>query len=166
MSNIENKTANAILEKEVVVTLAGKNYYTKRPTLATLIEVSRLLAEIPNIEIFDINSIDEEKIISANKKGLFYSKDCGIVGLILATLILGYNKRGKGFLSKIEASNYEKKRLQLAFKLMNSCTVKELISEFQKLLLGLDAANFFVFIASLSAINLMSEAMTTTPSGQ
>jgi len=166
MENIANRTAEAILEESIVVRLAGKEYSAKRPTLATLIEVSKLLSQLPNTEVFNVENMTNEKMIDAHKKGLFYAKECGIVGLILATFILGYDKRSNGFFSRIGASNYERKRMRLSLRLMNSCTVNELITEFQKLLIGLDAASFFVFIASLSAINLMSEAMTTTPSGR
>ena len=161
MKDVVKETADTILEKDITVELAGKTYNAKRPTLATLIEVSRLISELPNIELFDTDSITSEKIVEANKKGLFYAKNCEVAGLILATLILGYKKRKR--LSKLY---FEWKRMRLALRLVNDLTIDELIKSSQKLLTGLDAASFFVFIASLSAVNLMGEAMKTTPSGQ
>ena len=162
--NIAEDTADVILESPIVVTIAGKEYKAKRPTLATLIEVSRLISLLPNVELIDVSSLTNEKIVEINKKGMFYAKECNVLGTIIATLILGHNKPKHTILSRF--SNYEKRRAMLALKIVNECSIDEIIKETQKLLNGLEAASFFVFIASLSAINLMRGAMTTTQSGQ
>lgn len=163
--NIAEETANVLLEQPIIVKLAGKEYKAKRVSLATLIEVSRLISSLPDIEQFDVNSLKTtENIVEASKKGLFYAKNCEIVGLIVATLIIGYEKPKQSIFRFL--SNGERKRAALALKIINGSTIEELITETQKLLNGLDAVSFFVFIASLSAINLMGEAMKTTPSGQ
>ena len=162
--SIAEDTADAVLDSPIVVTIAGREYKAKRASLATLIEVSRLISSLPDIEAFDINSLSDEKIVEASKKGLYYAKHCETVGSIVATLILGY-KKPKCSRFRI-LSNYERKRAMLALKIVNNCTIDEVITETQKLLNGLEAASFFVFIASLSAINLMREAMKTTLSGQ
>ena len=164
MKEPAKETAAAILETAIPITLAGKEYHAPRATLATLIEVSRLLSNLPNIELFDTDSITEKKIVEASKKGLFYARDCEAIATVVATLILGYKKKKSARWRW--TPNYELKRTKLALKIANNCTIEELIAQSQKLLSGLDAASFFVFIASLSAINLMGEATKTTPSGQ
>lgn len=151
----EALTTGAMLQKPIDVKIAGKTMQVPRPTVATLMEVSALLPELP-----ELSKIKTE--LEAFQAGLKTAKDCKKIGLLLATLIYGYKIRPKS--RKVARRIYERKRNRLAGKLLNACSVVELYQATQELLIATDAGSFFVFIASLTEINLMKEATTTAHS--
>lgn len=78
----ENKTADTILQKPYEVEAGGKTYTIARPTLATLIEVSKYISGMPKME--DMQKGDILPFV------LSHAKDCGeAFGRIAATLIIG-----------------------------------------------------------------------------
>ncbi|MCX6222485.1 MAG: hypothetical protein NTZ69_16055 [Bacteroidia bacterium] len=83
---IETKAADTILEKPKGVTIGAKTYTVAPPTVRTLIEASKLIAQLPAIKLDTGNVLMESMAIA---------KDCEIMGEILAVLIMGAKTQKK-----------------------------------------------------------------------
>ncbi len=159
MEKIENKTANAILEKKIDIVVKGKTYKVSPASIATLIQVSSLLSKMPYIDANAENYFHET---------LRTARDCDVLGDIAATLILGV-QREKGWFSKwflIPSSKLKFKRLCLDLLDLTPKQLKDLIS---KLLKTLEIIDFFGLTISLSEVNLLKptkEVVKTQVSGQ
>lgn len=162
--NEENKTADTILQKEVEVKAGGKTYTIARPTLATLIEVSRYTSRLPKAT--EINTEDWLPYI------LSCAKDFGtLLSDIAAVLILGAGNisivKKKVLKSKFlwfkrfeetEASNVE----ELSRELRNNASCSE-INEIVNAGLSYQGIGFFLSsIISLSAANVMERTKNET----
>ncbi len=80
---IEQRTARAILETdEETINIGGTQYTYGKPTLATIIMVSELVAELPTFP----TQVDSSGVVHAVLQG---AKDERVIGKILACLILG-----------------------------------------------------------------------------
>lgn len=145
---IENKTADTILQEPEVVTIAGRQYKAPRPTTATLIRISELIAGFPRIQnVETMQAIIETTLANAWK--------CGKIGLIAATLVLGITKtikEEKSILNRL--FNRNPTREELAEIILVKMTPKETNELITRLLSRLEIADFFVLITSLSEINL------------
>ena len=79
---LEERTADTLLQKGIEVSIGSKNYKVAKPTLATLIEVSKYIAKLP-----DVGAIDKKNIVPFI---LSNAKDCGpVLANIAAVLIIG-----------------------------------------------------------------------------
>lgn len=79
---LEEKTADTLLQKPIEVSIGEKTYQVARPTLATLIEVSKYIAKLPNT-----GTIEKKNIVPFI---LSNAKDCGLIlANIAAVLIIG-----------------------------------------------------------------------------
>lgn len=79
---LEERTADTILQKPIEVSIGDKKYKVAKPTLATLIEVSRYIAKLPNT-----GTIEKKNIVPFI---LSNAKDCGLIlANIAAVMIIG-----------------------------------------------------------------------------
>lgn len=168
--SIEEKAADAILQKPFCVEIGGVTYDVAPPSIATLIEVSRLTTELPGEYINDRNLLQET---------LRIARDCGAIGDILATLILG----AKGL---VREETVEKRRLfglvkdvstvkvdarkELAERILKELTPQEANLMTLEILDKMQVGDFFGLTASLIEVNLLAPTKTgkaeTIASGQ
>ena len=132
----------------------GIIYNVAPPTVATLILVSSLTADMPKVEM------DPEDIL---KESLFVAKDCQVLGDIVAVMILGAK-------NIIQTRQIKKKRLlglwsitteiqvnrqaELAEVIRQNLSPKELSNLIGELLAGMEISDFFGLTTSLISINL------------
>jgi hypothetical protein len=83
--NIERQVANAILQKDIEIVLGSRKIKVPRPTLGTMIEVSRMISE------FGISEVKTD-LQNALSETLRVAKDSDALADILALLILGTKK--------------------------------------------------------------------------
>lgn len=83
--NIEKQVANAILQKDIEIVLGSRKIKVPRPTLGTMIEVSRMISE------FGISEVKTD-LQNALSETLRVAKDSDKLADILALLILGTKK--------------------------------------------------------------------------
>jgi hypothetical protein len=83
--NIEKQVANAILQKDIEIVLGSRKIKVPRPTLGTMIEVSKMISE------FGISEVKTD-LQNALSETLRVAKDSDALADILALLILGTKK--------------------------------------------------------------------------
>lgn len=83
--NIEKQVANAILQKDIEIVLGSRKIKVPRPTLGTMIEVSKMISE------FGITDVKTD-LQNALTETIRIAKDCDKLADILALLILGTKK--------------------------------------------------------------------------
>jgi hypothetical protein len=83
--NIERQVANAILQKDIEIVLGSRKIKVPRPTLGTMIEVSKMISE------FGITDVKTD-LQNALTETIRIAKDCDKLADILALLILGTKK--------------------------------------------------------------------------
>lgn len=83
---IEEKVAETILQESQIIQIGKKTYDLRPASVATLIQVSKLISKLPDVKLEMENNADVlvGTLMIANK--------CEVIGLIAATLILGVNK--------------------------------------------------------------------------
>lgn len=155
--DIENKTADTILQKPFTVAVGGETYEVAPPTIATLIEVSRLTAKMPKT-----NLVKENILMSS----LNVAKDCEPIGAIVATLILGADnltekkkvvkKSFFGLRSKEQVLTIDNQAI-LADKILKKLTPKQVNKIIIEILNRMEVGDFFGITASLIEINLLKQ---------
>ena len=139
MNIVQENVAETIIGTDVTIKIGNKEYKCKRPTIMTLIEVSRLINKYPSTEIERGNEINQM---------LRIAKDAEPLGMIIATLITGYEKGTlRGFITDL-------KRKYIARYILNNNTCKEVSEALAVLLAKLEIVDFFGITTSLSKINL------------
>lgn len=93
MSNIETRVADTVLQQGVGIEVGGRNYHVAPPSVATLMRVSSLTSQLPSINKDANDDISET---------LRIAQDCGVLGDIFATIVLGARKPFRGLLAPIE----------------------------------------------------------------
>ena len=83
---IEEKVAETILQNSEKIKIGKKTYEVRPASVATLIQISKLITKLPDVKLDMENNEDifVGSLMIANK--------CEIIGQIAATLILGANK--------------------------------------------------------------------------
>lgn len=181
-TTIEQQAAATILERPIAtVTIAGKPYEVAPPSTATLIMVSSLISELPQI---DPDTPDAQVIPAI----LGAAKDCGTLGQIAATLILGAKRIKEHPVTTIDTYNTERKwswrhlrrvdkvtkttlpvfeRDYLADIILEEMTPAALHEFLMATLSEAHLADFFVLTTSLQTKNLLArtEVEETTASG-
>lgn len=149
---IEKATANTVLHTPIEVVVCGKKYISVSPTLATLVRVSELIAELP---VLDSKS---EHILDDSMREV---KNCKPVAKILATLILG-EKKGRLF------SKDKRKWNKLVEDIYFHMSPAQIKAATPDLMSSMQIADFFQLTASLSEINLIrtSREAEMTQSGR
>lgn len=147
---IEQKVAEAILQKPIKIKVGGQAYNVAPPSLATLILVSEEVSTIPKLNI-DTENIALESIANAK-----YAK---VLTKCIAIMILGAKK------IKGDRGLFKKKNVEvLSNEILENTQPKEVSELFGKLLKGLQVDFFFGTLISLTEINLLKAK--TTASGQ
>ena len=144
MGKIENKAASSILEKEIKVDVLGKEYSVKPVSVATLIEVSRLISDLPYID---------SKVDNILAETLRTARDCKVLGEIAATLILGV-RRKRSFLKFFFESIEEVQFKNLSETILHM-TPKQLNKLLTILITTMEIGDFFGLTTSLSEVNLL-----------
>ena len=170
--SIEQKVADTILENSIGnVVVDGKEYQIQPPTTGTLIMISALISTLP-----EIKGEPTEKDFVAQILGM--AKECGALGQIAATLILGAKRIKENPFITISTYEYQKKwnwlkfrkietpkekqmpvseRDYLAEQILDNMTPKQLQDLLNGILSEGELANFFVLTTSLQ------EKSITTP---
>jgi hypothetical protein len=142
-------------------------YKVSPPSIATLILASEAVSRLPHVNLNSDNIASES---------LYIAKDCGVLGEIIAILILGakgmketktvVTKAFFGLKKKEQQIEIDNKAV-LARKILNDLTPKQLSETLAKLLSGMELAFFFATTTSLIEINLLrkTKETKTTASG-
>lgn len=168
MESIEKKVTDAILQRSSLnLEIEGKVYPIAPATPATLILVSELVAEMPEIKT------DAENLLFET---LRTAKDCKVIGSIVATLILGAKRIKENNVitvpHRIQTScfSWKKFRRVASYKTVNkemteleylsdiileNCTPSVISEIVSKRLLDMGISDFFGLTTSLSAANLI-----------
>ena len=164
----ESIAADAILQRTKPIEIDGIKYQVAPPTTATLILVSELVSQLPQI------NLNAENILS---ESLMIAKDCRVLGTIAATLILG----AKNLSQQIKKHKYKywglvtttteetiDKQAELADTILKELSPKQLNQIIIKLLAGMEISDFFGFTTSLIEVNLTraTREVGTTASGR
>jgi hypothetical protein len=165
MQTIERRAAQTILEESVgQIIIDGHTYEVPAPTTGTLVMVSALISELPDI---DLTLPDDE----LPGEMLHKAKDCRAVADIVATLILGAKKikAGRRRKWKIGKKPAEPTVDGLAEKILLNCTASQLRRLLTHLLAASGIDDFFIITTSLRTRNLLAATRTevgkTTVSG-
>ena len=170
MKTIESKVADAILQKKnQTITLGGKEYTFGKPSVATIILVSELVSELPEIN----TDIKQSELVA---EVLRTAKDCKVIGRIVATIILGAKR--------INELKPPKKRFpwlqracneldELSHIVLQEMTAQEIAKIISESLVELEIGSFFGLTASLTQANVLKRTKsedeaeeTMTQSGQ
>jgi len=157
--SIEKKTAKAILQKAIKITVGDQTYNVSPPSLATLILVSEEISNIPAIKI-DTDNIALESIAKAS----YAVNMCNAI----AIMILGAKKIQEGLKRvpfwPIIRRNEASAKDVLAKEILEELQPKEVSELFGKLLKTMQVDFFLGTMISLTEINLLKTK--TTASGQ
>lgn len=166
---IETKTAETILERPFEVKVREATYVVAPPSTATLILVSEAIAKLPQVELSNDNIVNEV---------LNIAKDCRPIGEIVAIMILGAKgleekvtvakKRIFGFVIEEQDVIIDRKA-ELAKRLLEDISPKELLEISAMMIKRLQVADFFGLTTFLTEINLLKRTRRvgkTTVSGQ
>lgn len=163
---IESKVAETVLQISRQIDVNGVIYDVAPPTIATLILVSALAAEMPKVEL-NPNDILEES--------LFVAKDCKVLGDIVAVMILGAKniiqtrpiKKKKWFgLWGVTTEIKINRQTELAENIRQNVSPKQLSVIIGELLRGMEISDFFGLTTSLISINLTRGVEKTIQSGR
>ncbi len=140
----ENRVARAILQETKTVEVGGKTYEVAPPSIATLIKVSELVSQMPQVDTSTQDFIGE---------ALRVAKESRVIGDIIATVILGA-KRIRDYKAAIFGGR-KSEFAGLSDALLHEKTPKELSELLADILVQrMDIGFFFQIGTSLSAVNL------------
>ena len=175
---IEQRTAEAVLQKPKEVTIRGRKYTIAPPSIATLILASEAVSKLPALKL-DTESVVEEVLRNA--------RDCEAIGELVAVLLLGAKRIREGAeptprkhsalfgLIKWEASDHRDTPLAgekeaLARELLEDLTPREMYTLLTEALVEMQLQDFFGLTTFLTEINLTRPtrkvATGATASGQ
>lgn len=163
--NIEQQTAETILQQPVDIKVGDKTYHAAPPSVATLILVSETVSRLPPIKL------NEEHVI---EESLSVAKDCALLGDIVAILILGAKNLKKtverketryipylfGLLKRpVQVTVREEvdMKAKLAKELLENVTPTDLFVQCANLLRTMQIQDFFAFTTFLTEINLLRQ---------
>lgn len=170
MKDIESKVSKTVLQQTEEIMVGGEIMEVASPSTATIILVSEETAKLPHMKL------DGENIAG---EVLYVAKDCRVLGDIVAILILGAKnlsttktvekKRLFGLITERKEITIDNKA-QLAKKLLEDVSPRELHNLTIRLLKTLQIADFFALTTSLIEVNLLRQTREvgneTTASGQ
>ena len=159
--SIENKVAETVLEKPIQVKVGEKTYEVPHPTLATIIETSALISELPYVDFSAAKKdcVSETLRIAKDFKGLEH---------IIALLILGAKKAYRE-VKVFGITIWRSKCLdKLAKEIKNTLTPKQVMDTLVEILSNMECAFFLITITSLNKVNNLkpTKGTKTTVSGQ
>lgn len=159
---LENRASEVILQKPLELKIGNNVYKVAKPTLATLIEVSKYVSMLPKSEITDKENIVPYILSNASKYGRILAK-------IASILIVGINKNvktpeseNKSFLSRIFRKKKKDKIEIMTDEIMNSASCEE-ISQIISGALSHQRIGFFLStIISLNGANVSGKTKSET----
>lgn len=163
---IEQKTAETLLQRPMMVEVGGKQYSVAPPSIATLVLVSEELSHAPSLEL------DREDIAL---ECLREAKECRFLGDIAAILILGAKRiqsPRKRLLSRLVARLRPSEQKALAREILEDYSPSQLRTLITTLLQGLELGDFFALTTFLTQASILKptrrgkEVSKTIVSGQ
>jgi len=154
---IEKKAGATLTQRPVPVFIGKRLYQAPAPTVATIILVSELIAQMPEHE----STPDENLLFSS----LSLAKDTKALGQIAAVLVLGFKRYTRATEAVgIKALLYRKDRALADFILAN-LRPGQLSEVITNVLRQMEIADFFALTTSLGDINLLrrTKAEVVTP---
>lgn len=157
---LEDRTAEAILQKPLEIKVGNKVYKVAKPTLATLMEVSRYVSKLPKSFHEDSNDLVPYILANANKYGR-------ILAIIAAVLIVGIGNGIKR--PQIEKKPkirwfWKKKKSDkieiMADEIMNTASCEEICNIISVALSYQHIGFFLSTIISLSGANVSERTKT------
>ncbi len=153
---IEQKVADAILQRPKTIKIGERTLTVAKPTTASLIMASAAASKLPRVNINENNIVGEM---------LRIGKDCNVVGEILACLLVN----PKGSTGDIDMrAEYDKKIQETASILLEECSPSELEKIAITLLNTSEVSHFFGLSTFLIEVNLIkaTRKVETTVYGQ
>lgn len=146
---IESKVAEQILEDDIEVTLAGKTYSVARPTFATYLRVSELVATLPAADKKkdEVTTEDVLKVLSN-------ASEYKAIPKILATLILGVSKPSRRTAIQKAVGRNKDEINALAEEITYTASIKEMVHALGTLINNMGLSDFFVLTTSLKEMNV------------
>ena len=148
MDNIQQKTAQTLLQQPEEVTIAGTKYQVPQPTLGTLILVSQEIAHIP------ISELDKEKAIGEAFQNASFGKH---VARALALMIVGASHPKQSLWQRIKGLLHSRKRKlkELTNSILYQMSIQEAGILFIQLLGKMQTTDFFMLITFLHEANML-----------
>ena len=143
-NNIESQAADVVFNRKMVVTVGERTFTLDRPTIATLIAASEVIAELPE------RQMDPERPLT---ESMAVAPDCEPVGRIAAILLLGARK-GKSS-SVLKEALWRLKTRRYGRELLGSLTPDEMKDLIFGILNGAKVDSFFGLTTSLIEVNLL-----------
>lgn len=154
----EGKVAQEVLQQTEEITVGGKTYTFNPPSVATLILASEAISRLPQVKLNPEHLAEDS---------LFAARDCRPLGEVVAIFLLGARhltetvkapqrggKRGIwGFFARGKERVIDRKA-ELAQKLLEELTPRELHNLTAQLLQRMQLADFFGLTTFLIDINL------------
>jgi len=160
IDTIEKLTCDVILQNPQKIIVKGNEYTVAPPTIATLIEISKYISQIPEIKVSNNGTMIMEVLATA--------KDCECFGDIAAILMLGkkYLITEKKYLFGLFKRIVDNRK-RLASELINNLTPEELNKLIIEIFNMLQVDFFFGISIFLRDINLLKRTKEeTTAYGQ
>ena len=140
---IEHKTAETILQDNKVVHIKGVPYMVKPCTLATLVRMSQLVADLP------ADCMDKEDPVHSVFKS---AKDAAVVAEIIAVGVVG-EKKCRGMRAMMQKARVKR----VARKIYNECTPADLKDIFSVIIGSMGVADFFAVTTFLQETNVTKQ---------
>lgn len=160
--SVEDKAAEVLLQKPLELKVGNNVYKIAKPTLATLMEVSRYVAMLPKVEKIEQNEIITFVLSNANKYGR-------VLANIAAVLIVGIGKESKcrqnekkGKIKWFWKKNKPNKIELMADEIMNSASCEEICRLISGALSYQSIGFFLSTIISLGGANISERTKNET----
>lgn len=157
MKTIESIVADTINNNPIKISLRGQEINIPRPTLGTLIEVSKEISTLPGVLSEKDGDGDMQKAL---QRTLYIAKDCGKIPTIIAMLMLGK----KDFVKEVKVCGITLARFDRLKRLAHTLedfTAEELFGAMVEVLKNLDCGFFLGLTTSLGEINQLKPTKTT-----
>lgn len=145
---IQSKVADTILQRDRTITVGGRDYTVAPPSVATLIEASELISQIPEFNVQQDSDILSETLRTA--------KHCHIIGDLVALLMIGTRPKKPGLFQP--SLKTQRKRIAAECMQLPPSEIRELTTEILK---GMEIADFFGFTVFLQEINITKPTRET-----
>ena len=160
--DIQQKTAETILQQTQPVTILGSTYHVPQPTLATLILVSQEISHIP------MEELNREKALGEAFQKAPYGKH---IARALAIMILGAPNPKITLWERLKKlfSNHKKELQVLTNKILYQLSIQDTGTLLIQQLGKMQTTDFFMLITFLNEANLLKptrKVSETTASGQ
>ena len=156
---VETLIADTINNNPIKIKFRGKDMEIPRPTLGTLVEVSKHIAKLPEFDVKTETAVAVQQTLSI-------AKDCGKIAEILAIMILGK----KNMTKEVRICGITVRKVDRVKKLaaeIEDMTSQEIAEVMVAIFSSMDCGFFLGIITSLQGINMLKKTTTeTTASGQ